>query len=49
VEKWTREFGGAEAVIKKLGTTYTSADAQQHWQLSEAGPPYRTRTDEISF
>jgi adenine-specific DNA methylase len=49
VEKWTTEFGGAEAVIKELGITFTSAPARQHWELWEAAAPYKTRIDEISF
>jgi 16S rRNA G966 N2-methylase RsmD len=49
VQRWTKEFGGVEAVIEQLGTAYTTAEAQQNWQLSETGPPYTTRTDEISF
>ena len=49
VAKWAREFGGAEAVIKELGTIYTSADPEQHWRLSEDSPRYKTQTDEISF
>ncbi len=49
VGEWAKEFGGAEAVIEELGKTYTSAQARQHWELREAAPPYKTRTDEISF
>jgi adenine-specific DNA methylase len=49
VEKWTREFGGLETVITELGTTYAGAQARQHWELSESGKPYRTRSDEVSF
>jgi adenine-specific DNA methylase len=49
VQKWTQDFGGVEAVIEQLGIAYTTAEAQQNWQLSDSGQPYRTRTDEISF
>jgi len=49
VQKWTTEFGGPDAVIKALGAIYTRAQAHQHWELGEATPPYKTRTDEISF
>ena len=49
VEKWAKGFGGAEAVLKALGDTFTLSSPRQHWTLSEGGPPYKTRTDEISF
>jgi hypothetical protein len=49
VQKWTAEFGGADAVIKELGTLYTSAQARQKWELGESATPYRNRTDEVSF
>jgi hypothetical protein len=49
VQKWTTEFGGADAVIKQLGTIYTDAQVHQRWELWEAATPYKTRTDEISF
>jgi len=49
VAKWTTEFGGAEAVIKELGTIYTGAQSRQHWELWEAAAPYKTGTHEVSF
>lgn len=49
VQSWTTTFGGAEAVIKELGGTYTNARVHQNWELSEATKPYKTQTDEISF
>jgi len=49
VERWVRHFGGAETVIKELGTKYTSAAPNQHCHLAEAGAAYRVHKDEISF
>jgi hypothetical protein len=49
VEKWAKQFGGAEAVLKELGDTFILSSPSQHWALSEGSPPYKTRTDEISF
>jgi hypothetical protein len=49
VQRWATDFGGAEAVVKELGETYRTAPAHQRWELWETAPPYKTRTDEISF
>jgi adenine-specific DNA methylase len=49
VERWTKGFGGVEAVLKELGDSFTSASASQHWSLSEDTSPYKTRNDETSF
>ena len=49
VQNWARDFGGADTVIKDLGTAYNGAPARQHWELLEAATPYKTRADEISF
>jgi hypothetical protein len=49
VERWTKEFGGAEAVIEELGDIFSLANPTQNWALSENGPKYKTGTDEISF
>ncbi len=49
VRKWTTEFGGLDAVLRELGSTYTAAQARQRWELREASAPYSTETDEVSF
>lgn len=49
VRNWITEFGGADNVIKQLGTIYTNAQKRQHWELREATTTYKTRFDEIPF
>lgn len=34
VEKWTKHFGGAEAVTKELGDTFILSSPSQHWALA---------------
>ena len=49
VEGWAKHFGGSDAVIEALGSTFILASPDQHWPLAEGTPAYKTRTDEISF